>query len=278
MSVAPDVRLPTTAPHQPQRQVQVPAAGSADVRALQRALVDAASARYLESGRQRFAYHFARGKLGRDPMFIELLRLGAFDAGDAQGLRLLDLGCGQALLASWLLAARAHHDAGQWPAGWPEPPRLASVRALELMPADAARGQAAFVASEPRVRVEQGDIGQAAFGRVDVITILDVLHYLAPAAQDDVLRRARAALGAGGLLILRVGDAAGGLRFRLSYWADQAITLARGHGWSTLHGRPLGDWLAALRELGFDVHTAPTPGGLPFANTFLFARVPGAAR
>ena len=54
------------------------------------------------------------------------------------------------------------------------------LRALELMPADVARGQAAFRASgdEERVSVEQADICQAAFGEaaVDVVTILDVLH------------------------------------------------------------------------------------------------------
>ena len=39
-----------------------------DERALQRALVDAASQRFRAGG--RFAWHFARGKLGGDPMFL----------------------------------------------------------------------------------------------------------------------------------------------------------------------------------------------------------------
>ena len=78
----------------------------------------------------------------------------------------------------------------------------------------------------------------------------------------------------GGTLALRVGDAAGGLRFRLSLWADQLVTLARGHGLARLHARPLDEWAAALRALGLAVQTAPTPGGLPFANTFLIARAP----
>ncbi|MFT4194475.1 methyltransferase [Ottowia sp.] len=249
---------------------EAPPAGSAAVKALQRELVDAASQRYHEGGKRRFAYHFARGKLGGDPMFIELLRQGAFPALAERDGRFLDLGCGQAVLASWLLAARARFDAGRWPTGWPPPPRVSQLRALELMPADVARGQAGF-ADEPRVRVEHADIRQADFGRVDVVTILDVLQYLAPDAQDDVLRRARAALAPGGVLVMRVGDAAGGLPYRLSHWADQAITLARGHGWSRLHGRPLAQWQAALQALGFEVRAVPTPGGLPFANTMLIA-------
>lgn len=245
-------------------------------RALQHLLVDAASTRYAADGHKRFAYHFARGKLGGDPMFIELLRLGALNGIAAQsptGQHMLDLGCGQAVLAAWLLAARQQFDAGPWPAGWPAPPRIAQLRAWELMPVDVARAQVAF-AAEPCVQVTQADICQASFGQADVITILDVLHYLSPPQQDDVLRRARAALPPGGLLVMRVGDAAGGLRFRLSLWADQCITLARGHGWATLHARPLADWVQALQDLGFTVRTTPTPGGLPFANTFVIARLP----
>ena len=174
------------------------AAGAArpDPRALQLALVEAASARYRAGG--RFAWHFARGKLGMDPLFIDLLRLGLLPAHG----RFLDLGCGQAVLAAWLLAAEELHAAGQWPAGWVPPPRVQSLHALELMPRDVARGQRAFD-GEPRVRVEQGDICQAVFEPVDVITIFDVLHYFPPEAQDDVLRRMRAALGAGGLLLAR---------------------------------------------------------------------------
>ena len=259
-------RLPHEAP-------AIPPASSTTVRALQDALVDAASLRYRERGGSRFAYHFARGKLGGDPMFIELLRQGAFPPLAERGGLFLDLGCGQAVLASWLLAARECFDAGRWPAGWPEPPRMAQMRALELMPADVARGQAGF-AGEPRVRVEQADIRHTDFGQADVVTILDMLHYLAPDAQDDVLRRARAALGPGGVLVMRVGDAGGGLPYRLSHWADQAITLARGHGWARLHARPLGQWQGALQALGFEVRAVPTPGGLPFANTMLIAHVP----
>ena len=112
------------------------AAGAArpDPRALQLALVDAASARYRAGG--RFAWHFARGKLGMDPLFIDLLRLGLLPAHG----RFLDLGCGQAVLAAWLLAAEELHAAGQWPAGWVPPPRVQSLHALELMPRDVARG------------------------------------------------------------------------------------------------------------------------------------------
>lgn len=235
-------------------------------RALHRALVDAASARYRAAG--RFAYHFARGKLGIDPLFIDLLRLGVLPPEP----RVLDLGCGQAVLASWLLAARERFDAGRWPAGWPEPPRVRRLHGLELMPRDVARAGPAFV-GEPRVRVEQGDICINRFEPADVITIFDVLHYFGPDRQADVLRRARAALGPGGVLVIRVGDQARGLRFRLSRWVDQAVTFVRGHGFSPMYCRPAAAWAADLRALGFQVQTVPTVDGPPFANTMLVARL-----
>jgi SAM-dependent methyltransferase len=236
-------------------------------RRLQRALVDAASARYRPAG--HFAYHFARGKLGIDPLFTDLLWLGVLPSE----ARILDLGCGQAVLAAWLLAARERFEAGQWPAGWPSPPSLRHLHGLELMPRDVARAAPAF-ANEPRVRVEQADICEHAFEPVDVVTIFDVLHYFGPERQAGVLRRIRAALGPGGLLVARVGDVASGLRFRLGRWVDQAVTFVRGHGVSPMHCRPAAAWGEALRELGFEVQIVPTEGGPPFANTMLIARVP----
>ena len=109
---------------------------------------------------------------------------------------------------------------------------------------------------------------------MDVITIFDVLHYFGPAGQDDVLARIRAALRPGGVLVARVGDAAGGLRFSLSRWVDQAVTFVRGHGFSPMYCRPVEDWAHALRRLGFEVQIIRTEGGPPFANTRLIARVP----
>jgi O-methyltransferase involved in polyketide biosynthesis len=110
-----------------------------------------------------------------------------------------------------------------------------------------------------------------------VVTIFDVLHYVDPERQADVLRRVRAALGPGGRLLMRVGDGAGGRRFGLSRWVDRAVTLARGHAILTLHCRTAQAWADALRALGFEVRIAPTVGGPPFANTLLIAQVPDGA-
>lgn len=230
-------------------------------------LLDEASRPYRAAG--RFGYHFARGKLGGDCIFRELLRRGVFPSA----ARFLDLGCGQAVFAAWLLAARKLHEAGDWPADWPEPPRVLELRGQELMARDVARARAALADREPQVVILQGDICRTDFGQADVVTILDVLHYIDHAGQEDVLRRARAALPAGGLLVTRVGDADAGLPFHVCDWLDRAVTFVRGHRLPTLWCRPLTDWLALLRQIGFQVDAMPMSEGKPFANVMLVARV-----
>lgn len=229
-------------------------------------LLDEASRPYRAAG--RFGYHFSRGKLGGDCIFRELLRQGVFP----KRARFLDLGCGQAVFASWLLAARELHDGGDWPADWPAPPEVIELRGFELMAKDVAHGRAALADREPQVTIRQSDIRRTDFGQADVVTILDVLHYVDYAAQEDVLRRARAALPDDGLLVTRVGDAAAGLPFHFSAWLDRAVCFVRGHRLPTLWCRPLADWVALLERSGFAVDTVPMSEGKPFANVMLVAR------
>ncbi|MBU1236384.1 MAG: class I SAM-dependent methyltransferase [Gammaproteobacteria bacterium] len=232
-------------------------------------LLDEASRPYRAAG--HFAYGFSRGKLSSDCIFRELLRRGVFPAA---GGRFLDLGCGQAGLASWLLAARKLFESGDWPADWPEPPRVAELRGFELMAKDVARGRAALADREPQVVIRQGDICKTDFGRADIVTILDVLHYIDHPNQEDILRRVRAALPPGGVFLTRVGDAEAGLYFHVCDWVDRAVTFVRGHRLPTLYYRSLADWAELLRKLGFEVETVPMSEGKPFANVMLVARVP----
>jgi SAM-dependent methyltransferase len=226
------------------------------------ALVTAAAEPYRATG--RFAWHFARGKLGGDPVFTMILSLGLIP----DGARILDLGSGQGLLASWLLAARRSFEAGAWCEAWPPAPRAASIHGIELKGADVARAVGALGS---RATNEQGDIRFADFGRADVVVILDVLHYLDYADQDAVLARVRAALPPGGRLLLRVGDAARGMAFRISTWVDRLVMLARGHGCVRLHCRPLAAWREALSARGFESAPLPASAGTPFANVLLLA-------
>ncbi|MEO8134048.1 MAG: class I SAM-dependent methyltransferase [Betaproteobacteria bacterium] len=228
-----------------------------------RALLDAASAPYRAAS--HFAWRFARGKLGGDPAFWAMLERGLIPDGE----RLLDLGCGQGLLAAWLLAARGRHDAGVWPDGFPPPPALQSLHGVELMPSDVARGRTAL---GPRAFFTQGDIRFTEFGRAHAIVILDVLHYIDYADQDAVLARVREALPPGGVLLLRIGDADGGLRFRISQWVDHVVTYVRGHRMPRLHCRPLAEWKTVLARLGFRLDALPMSSGTPFSNVLLVGR------
>jgi len=227
-------------------------------------LVDRAAARYRAAG--RFAWHFARGKLGGDPVFAGLLMHGLIPGNS----RILDIGCGQGLLASWLLAAKAMQDDGLWPAHWPLAPNPLSIHGVEIMACDVGRAQQALGHA---ATFTAGDMSRIDFGTADVIVMLDVLHYVSMAAQNEVLQKARNALSPEGTLILRIGDASGGLRFKFSVWTDYAASFVRGHRNVHLHCRSLPDWHTALTDLGFIVSALPMSKGTPFANVLLVAKL-----
>jgi SAM-dependent methyltransferase len=226
-------------------------------------LLQGASEPYRAAG--RFAYHFARGKLRGDPAFHALLEHGWL----AHSRRIVDLGCGQGLLFAWLLAARECHGHGAWPASWPAPPHFESLTGIELMGPETRRARAAL---GPAAHILQADLRDAPLPEADAIVVFDVLHYLERDAQERLLARMRAALPVGGVLLLRVGDAAGGLAFALSTWVDRLMLLARGHARTPLHCRSIAEWQRLLESLGFRSETVPLSRGTPFANVLLHAR------
>jgi SAM-dependent methyltransferase len=236
---------------------------------LRKRLIDHASEPYRAAG--QFAYHFARGKLGNDPVFVGMLERGLFP----DNARILDLGCGQGLMAAWLLSARQLYEAGNWSAEWPAPPRVAGIRGIDLLTKDVKRAQLALGGP---ARFEEGDMRHVEFSQADVVVIMDALHYVDIPSQDDVLRRICAALPPNGLFLTRVGDADAGLGFQLSNRIDRAVAFFRGNHLPTLHCRRLPDWIRALEALGFRVETAPMNSALPFANVMLIARLGEKAR
>lgn len=236
-----------------------------------RSLHAEAAAPYRAAG--RFAWHFARGKLGCDPVFRSLLERGEL----RPHARVLDIGCGQGLLASLLSAIDGLAARGGWPAAWGEAPSGARYTGIELMPRDVLRAEAAVGHLPSRPRFLCADMCTAALPASDVVVILDVLHYVDHAAQDAVLARVQAALAPQGRLLLRVGDAANVQRFRVSQWVDRIVTRVRGHRVAPTFCRSLAEWVTLLEGRGFHVRPLPMSRGTPFANVLLVCELEAAA-
>ena len=225
-----------------------------------RALAKRAARRYPAA--DRFARHFAYFKLTGDPAFRHLLESGLLAGRE----RLLDLGCGQGMLEALLAAAL---EEGAWPPGWPPPPAPRAMHGIELDPRAAGRARRA---ADARTTIDRGDIREAPFGEADAIVILDVLHYLEPAAQDAVFERVAAALAPDGVLLLRVADARPTLRFRATLAIDRLSLRLRGGRPGPYHCRPLQDWKRGLARFGLRLEERPMSAGTPFANVLLVGR------
>lgn len=222
---------------------------------------------YFQAG--KFATKFAHGKLSGDPVFKEILRTGLIKSN----AHLVDIGCGQGLLSAWLLAAENMAADADWPKNWEKAPEGVTTRGIELMPIDVERARAALKSYSKRFTFDVIDMCHAKFEQSDAVVVLDVLHYVPFLAQEEVLTQVREALVPNGVLILRVGNAAGGLGFKISNWVDFTVTFIRGHRLSRLYCRSLSEWLQLLKRLGFDVEVKPMSQGTPFANMLLIGRL-----
>lgn len=229
-------------------------------------LIEETAFRYLETG--LFNCEFVRGKLRHDPVYFHLLRRGAL-AERLSDRRLLDLGCGRGILFSLLLTARAQAERGVYPAGWASPPQL-SLTGIE---GSAKAADVAHRALGPQARIETADLtDRTALPAADIVLLLDVLHYLPAAAQEDLLARIAAALSPGGLLLIRDADADAGWRFTATRLQERLTALARRHWRQRFHYRGRREWSEILERLGFEVIDQPMGEGTPYANVLITAR------
>ena len=231
-------------------------------RAFFKTLAREAAQRY--PAHDRFARHFAYGKLTGDPVFEFLLARGLI----REGVRLLDVGCGQGLVAALLSAAHQRYGRGDWPAQWPAPARPSAIAGVDLSAKDIERARAAV----PTAEWIHGDMTEAPLGQAGTIVMLDVLHYVERALQDKVLHRVAQALAAGGSALVRVADANGSMRFRTTLFLDRLMCVVRGQPVKGMHCRPLGEWIGQMRQEGLEAQPIPMSEGTPFANVLLVAK------
>lgn len=205
--------------------------------------------RYRRIG--RFAEGFARGKMTSDPAYAEVCgRLE--DRGT-----LVDVGCGEGYLL-----ARVRDEKPGWD--------------LYGFDHDARRLDQARQAleGEERIHLSDGDVRTAPLPRADAITCLDVLHYMPPEVQDDILARLAGALAPGALLLIRDGDAAGGWAASVLRLSERAAVALGRHKGDGVFLRPSTDTLNTLARLGLDATATPCNEGTPFANVLFLARKP----
>jgi SAM-dependent methyltransferase len=227
------------------------------------ALIDAASRPYLAAG--RYASYFARNKLRHDPVFIALLRSGRIP----DRAQVLDLGCGQAILASLMLAAQARFEAGLWPAEWAAPPSALQLHGIESERKAAQRAQ---ITLGNRATIRIADLRDVPLPEADVAVLIDVLHYLEPDAQVSLLARVAQSLRGGGLLVLRVADLSAGWRFHAGKAADRFGSLLTAQAVPRHYHRPIDEWLHLLDTLGFQPSVEPNAAGKSFANVLVWAK------
>ena len=227
------------------------------------ALIDAAAKPYLAAG--HFAYHFARAKLRHDPVYIALLRSGRIP----DRARVLDLGCGNAVLASLLLAARERFERGLWPAEWVVPPSGLQLHGIESQRTAA---QWAHLTLGGRATILTADLRDAPLPEADVVVLIDVLHYLEKDAQVSLLERVTQSLHGGGLLVLRVADISAGWRFHLGKAADRFGSLLTARGVPRQYHRPIDQWLHVLDNFGLKPQVESSAGDQSFANVLVWSK------
>ncbi|HZO12391.1 MAG TPA: DUF2062 domain-containing protein [Polyangiaceae bacterium] len=203
---------------------------------------------------ERTRFHYVRIKLLGDPVTKMIADL--YDSlGDV-----LDIGTGRGQIPIVLLElGRARRVHGiDWDKGKIE----AAQRAVELEPTLAA---ATF---------EVADATAAGLPASDTVLLIDVIHYLSIAEQDDLLDRAARAVRPGGRIVVREADTKRGWRSWLTLGEELFFTTLRFNRGARVRFRPAGEIAARLEAAGLVTEVRPAWGKTPFSNVLVIGSRP----
>ena len=203
------------------------------------------AARYRPVG--RFVAGFVAGKLRADP----LSRFAVETAGRPGTV--VDVGCGWGQLALLFALEGAGEVVGlDWDAR-----KIAAARL-------AGKGLP--------VRFLDADLRANPIPEADLIVLADVLHYLPPAAQDDLLARAVSAVRPGGRIWIREMVRGRGLRSRIGIASERLLALFAWHRAQALSFRTEEAIRAPLAAAGIACETREMWASTPYANILVEGR------
>lgn len=206
---------------------------------------------------QRFSrsgYYFVRGKLLHDVSTRMITNRAPL--GDV-----IDLGCGRGQLDILLAESGV----------------CSSVRGCDWDRCKIERAQAASAGLPCHFFCQDlREIPVIQRASADTVLMIDILHYLPPARQDELLAAACDWLRPGGRLLIRDTDAAKGMRWVITSIADRLAIFLGSYSAASVHYRPIaGEIVPVLESRGFNCQLIPASGRLPLANALLVAQRSG---
>ncbi|MFT3766606.1 MAG: DUF2062 domain-containing protein [Minicystis sp.] len=201
---------------------------------------------------ERSRFHYVRTKLLGDPV----ARMIADIEGDARGVlgEVLDIGTGRGQLPILLMElGRATKARG---VDWDEGKIEAGKKAAEGL----------------GVELSQGDARAAEYAPADTVLLIDLLHYFTIEEQDEILRRAAAAVKPGGRILVREADTERGWRSTVTLLEERIFTAVRFNRGERVRFRAAREIVARLGESGLTCEVRPAWGKTPFANVLVIGR------
>jgi 2-polyprenyl-3-methyl-5-hydroxy-6-metoxy-1,4-benzoquinol methylase len=212
------------------------------------------AARFARATERRSSYYYVVSKLRRDPFVRAIAELGPL--GDV-----LDIGCGRGQLDVFLLESGAAR----------------SIRGCDW---DADKIALAKRAADGlNASFEVADVGAADLKTADTVLLVDVLHYLDLAAQDELLRAAARMVRPGGRLIVREATTREGWRSVVTALVERISRLVRLNLGARIAMRDVRrDVVEMLENESLSCTVEPCWAGTPFSNVIVVATRPAQSR